>query len=58
MVCECKFLDTIHGIGMKLETLNCHEVKMCILFFYDDPKIFPRVVALKDLEYLAKGGDI
>ena len=50
MVCERNFSDTLHGIAMKLDTLNCHGVKMCISFFYDDRQIFPIVMALYDLE--------
>ena len=56
MVCERNFSDTLHGIAMYLDTLNCHDVEMCMSFFYDDRQIFPRVMALYDLENSAKGG--
>ena len=47
---------------MKLDILSYHDVEMCISFFYNDPQIFPKVMALYDLKNSAKewggGGDI
>ena len=57
MVRECNFSDTLHGIGMKLDILIYHDVEMCIsFFFYNDPQIFLKVMALYDLKNSAKGG--
>ena len=51
MFCERKFSDILHMIGMKLDTLNCQDVEMCIsYFFYVNRQIFPRVMALNDLK--------
>jgi hypothetical protein len=49
-ICEHEFRDTLHGIGIKLDTFNCHDVKMWISFLCDDPQFFSRVLALNDLE--------
>ena len=55
MVCERKFSDTLHGIGMKLDILSYHDVEMCISFFYNEPQFFPKVMALYDLEFSKRG---
>ena len=41
MVCEGNLSDTLHGIEMKLDTLNCHNVAMCVLFISDDRQNSP-----------------
>ena len=49
MVCEREFFNTLHGIEIKLKTINYHDLKMCIsVFFCDDPQIFARVMSLYD----------
>ena len=53
MVCEREFFNTLHGIEIKLYTINYHDLKMCISFFCDDPQIFARVMALYDLEKIS-----
>ena len=40
MVCECEFFNTLHGIGIKLDTFDHYDMKMCISFFYDDPQMW------------------
>ena len=47
---DCPFLHHKKvGIGIKLDTLNYHDVKVCISFLNDDT-VVPRVMALDDLE--------
>ena len=40
MVCEREFFNTLHGIEIKFNTINYHDLKICISFLCGDPQIF------------------
>ena len=53
MVFERQIFNTLHGIEIKLYTINYHDFEICISFFCEDSQIFARVMALYDLEEIS-----